>query len=398
MTGSITRRGARSWRIKFDIGRDSVTGKRQTRFHTFRGTKKEAEAERIRLLNGVNTQNYVDQSKTTVSEFLARWDRDWATDNLSAKTIERFRQLIALQIIPRLGAVKLQELKPVDVIGFYAALLREGRVRKAPKKADGEPVAPAVRGLSPTTVGQVHRVLHRALGHAVAWGLVRANVAAIAKPPKKVTEEVQILTADQVDTVLTKTKGAPLHSIIVVALGTGARRGEIMALRWRDIDFDGARARIERSLEQTKAGLRFKAPKTKCGRRNVALPAALVSELRAVWKAQQELRLALGMGKASPDDLVFSTPDGNPRKPDGVSRDWRQLVVSKKLPKVTFHALRHTHVSQLIANGTDIMTISRRIGHSSPVVTLGVYGHLFDNSDTKAASAIEASFGRLRTE
>jgi integrase len=128
------------------------------------------------------------------------------------------------------------------------------------------------------------------------------------------------------------------------------------------------------------------------------LPASVIAELRRVWKAQQELRLALGVGKASPDDLVFSTPEGEPRKPDDVSREWRQLVASRKLPKVTFHSLRHTHVSQLIAKGMDIMTISRRIGHSSPVVTLGVYGHLFDNGDAKAASAIEEAFGKLRTE
>jgi integrase len=104
------------------------------------------------------------------------------------------------------------------------------------------------------------------------------------------------------------------------------------------------------------------------------------------------------VGKASPDDLVFCTPEGGAKKPDDISRDWRQLVASRKLPKVTFHALRHRHVSQLIAKGMDIMTISRKIGHSSPVVTLGVYGHLFDNGDSLAASAIEASFGKLRTE
>ena len=108
--------------------------------------------------------------------------------------------------------------------------------------------------------------------------------------------------------------------------------------------------------------------------------------------------MALGRGKAGPDDLVFATTDGEPRKPDDISREWRQLVASRKLPRVTLHSLRHTHVSQLIAKGMDIMTISRRIGHSSPVVTLGVYGHLFDNGDSKAASAIEAAFGKLRTE
>jgi len=383
MRGNITRRGKTSWRLKIEIGRDA-NGNRKIHYETVRGKRADAERKLTDLLKSLDDRTLVDKSNVTVAEFLDRWDRDWAVDNLSPKTVERFRELIRLHIKPRIGAVKLQELKPADLAEFYATLSREGRIRGGK--------------LSPATIGQIHRIAHRAFGHAVAWAAVRTNVAAVARPPKKIAEEVQILTAEQVDAVLTETVGLPLHPIIVVALGTGARRGEIMALRWRDIDFDAGRARIERSLEQTKAGLRFKSPKTKYGRRNIALPASVITEFRSVWKAQQELRLALGMGKAAPDDLVFATPEGEPRKPDDISREWRQLVASRKLPKVTFHSLRHTHVSQLIAKGMDIMTISRRIGHSSPVVTLGVYGHLFDNGDAKAASAIEASFGKLRTE
>ena len=111
-----------------------------------------------------------------------------------------------------------------------------------------------------------------------------------------------------------------------------------------------------------------------------------MAELRDHWLAQQELRLALGMGGASPDDLVFATVEGGPRDPDDITREWRRAVKSKKLPKVTFHALRHTHVSQLIASGMDVLTISRRIGHNSPTITLSVYGDLFKNTDASAAA------------
>jgi integrase len=161
---------------------------------------------------------------------------------------------------------------------------------------------------------------------------------------------------------------------------------------WQDVDLERSQARVERSLEQTKAGLRFKSPKTKHGRRNIALPSFAVAELRAHWKAQQETRLALGIGKAPSESLVFATFDGNPRSPNALTKEWS--VVAKALGlAVTFHALRHTHASQLIASGLDVLTISRRLGHSTPTITLGVYGHLFSNTDDRAAQALDAAFG-----
>jgi integrase len=148
---------------------------------------------------------------------------------------------------------------------------------------------------------------------------------------------------------------------------------------------DGATLRIEQALEQTKrGGLVFKAPKTRYGRRTITLPPSTVAELRAHWKAQQEQRLALGLGKAPEDALVFATWDGSTRSPNAVTKEWSLAMKAIGL-KATLHSLRHTHASTLIASGLDVLTISRRLGHGSPAITLGVYGHLFKTDDRAAA-------------
>jgi integrase len=173
-------------------------------------------------------------------------------------------------------------------------------------------------------------------------------------------------------------------------LGSGARRGELLAIRLTDIDLDRASLSIERSLEQTKAGLRFKPPKTACGRRTISLPPSAVTVLCEHRRRQLELRLALGLGRAEPETLLFSEPDGSPMAPDKLSWRWRNTCVSLKLPRVSFHALRHTHASMLIASGLDVVAISRRLGHANPNVTLAVYAHLFKKDDSTAADAVEA--------
>ena len=160
-------------------------------------------------------------------------------------------------------------------------------------------------------------------------------------------------------------------------------------MQWGDVDLDGGSLRVERSVEETKAGLRLKSPKTKRGRRNITLPAETVAMLRAHKVKQMELRLVLGAGNITRETLVFSTVDSALLSPDNLSRDWRRVSAAKKLPRVSFHALRHTHASVLIASGVDILTISRRLGHSKPSVTLDTYGHLIQGADAAAAKAIE---------
>jgi integrase len=124
----------------------------------------------------------------------------------------------------------------------------------------------------------------------------------------------------------------------------------------------------------------------------------VVAELRAHWTRQQEQRLALGQGRAGDDALILAKWDGTPMSPNATTTEWARALTKLKLPLVSLHALRHTHVSQLIASGMDVLTVSRRLGHGSPTITLGVYGHLFSNSDDKAAQVIEAAFGKVLTE
>jgi integrase len=220
--------------------------------------------------------------------------------------------------------------------------------------------------------------------------VVSRNVASAISAPRVEPKEVEILSADQIALVLDRLQGHRLYPIAALALATGMRRGELLALQLGDLGLEAATLRVERSLEETAAGLRFKPPKTKHGRRSISLPAHAVAMLRAHWRQQLEHRLALGLGKPEPSTLVFSHPDGSPISPDNLSRDWRRTCRSLGLPLVMFHALRHTHASALIASGLDVVKISRRLGHSSPLVTLRTYAHLFEtSSDSAAAAAIE---------
>ena len=184
-----------------------------------------------------------------------------------------------------------------------------------------------------------------------------------------------------------------LFPVVSLALATGMRRGELLALRWQDVDFDDATVKVERSLEQTtKHGYRFKAPKTRHGLRTISVPRSTIDMLRDHRRGQLEIRMALAMGKPDKDALVFCKFDGTPLSPDHLTLRWRRAIKGK----VTFHVLRHTHASALIAAGVDIVTISRRLGHGSSAITLSVYAHLFDKKDPTAADAIEKVLGANR--
>jgi integrase len=378
MRGHIRRRGKNSFELKYDAGPDA-TGKRRIRYVNFKGDKRAAQLELARLIAEHAAGASIDPLKITVGDFLNRWDRDFASVNLTPKTRERHLQLIRNQINPTIGPVPLQKLRPMHLSGLYSKLQTEA-------------------GLASRTVGHVHRLLHRALGHAATWGLAQQNVAALVKPPKVNATEITILSQEQVERLLRHAQGRTLRPILALALATGARRGELVALRIKDFNPDAKTIRIERSLEQTKAGLRFKPPKTRHGKRTISIPPFIVAELRAHIAKTQESRLALGLGRASRDELLFPRWDGEVRSPHWLTQKFALAMAALKIEGVTLHSLRHTHASQLIASGMDVLTISRRLGHGSPAITLAVYGHLFGNTDAKAAEIMEAAFGELGTD
>jgi integrase len=371
MKGNLTRRGKTSWRLKFDTGRDPITGRRITKFVTLRGAKAQAQAEATRIIATAAIGEHVDPSRETVGAFIERWLRDWADSSVSNKTWTRYAQLLRKHLANRLGSVPIQKLRAADLQAVYAAMAEEG--------------------LADRTRLHLHRVVHRMLGHALQWGVVTRNVATMVDAPRVRAHEIEVLTPAKVKAVLEKLRGRSLYPIASIALATGMRRGELLALRWQDVDLDGATLKVERALEQTKrGGLLFKPPKTRYGRRTIALPPSTVAELRAHRKSQAEQRLALGLGKAPDDALVFATWDGSTRSPNALTKEWSLAMKAAGL-KATFHSLRHTHASTLIASGLDVLTISRRLGHGSPAITLGVYGHLF-KPDDRAAAIMESVF------
>jgi integrase len=192
----------------------------------------------------------------------------------------------------------------------------------------------------------VHRCLHKALIVAVEWNLLARNPAAIAKPPKVQAREIEIITVEQAQKLLRCLRGRALYPIIMLALATGMRRGELLALRWCDVDLDAGTAQVARSLEQTKAGLRFKEPKTKHGRRSIKFSASVVAELKAHWKQQQERRLKLGQGRAVEGDLVFPSWDGTVRSPNATTRGARSggiQVAGDQSACPPAHACEPTH-------------------------------------------------------
>lgn len=373
MTGTITRRGTRSWRIKYDLPR--ADGQRRTAYKTVKGTKKDAERELRAILHRADKGIAIDPSKITVAEYLDTWLDDVAPQTVALKALERYRGLARNQIKPHLGTIELQKLRPADVSSWLHKLVN-------------------LTTLSTRSIRHAHGVLRTALNHAAAIEIIERNVASIIKPPTQERTEIEILTADQVADALAKTEGLSLYPIIALAIGTGARRGEIAALRWSDLNLDAATVRIERSLEHTKDGIRVKPPKTAAGRRTVSLPSLTVQALRDHRRQQLELRIALGAGALPPDTPVFGNIEGDWPNPYSITDRWRDAVKNRKLPKVTFHALRHSHASALIAAGLDVVSVSRRLGHASPVLTLGTYSHLFENNDDKAAAAIDAALSK----
>ncbi len=374
MRGTITRRGKKSWRIKYDLPRDPETQERRIAYKTVKGTRKEAEKEKRRLMTAVDKGVHVDPSALTVAAYMDQWLADVAPASVSPKSLEQYRSLSRIQIKPHLGTLQLQKLRPADIAAWHQALGKTG--------------------ISVRSIQHAHGVLRTALAHAAAVEILERNVATFIRPPKTVRTEVEILNAEQIADALRKLEGHPIYPIAAVAIGTGARRGEIAALRWSDIDLDAATVRIERSLEQVKGSVRVKSPKTAAGRRTVSLPAFAVDALRDHRRQTLELRLRLGIGALPGDAPVFGNIEGNTITPFYITTSWRRAVRSRGLPKITFHSLRHSHASALIAAGVDVVTVSKRLGHASPALTLSTYSHLFTNSDDKAAAAIDAALSK----
>jgi integrase len=376
-SGNVRERGPGRWEIRAPLPPDPVTGRRKIHSETIRGDKRTAERRLRAVLTEIDQGTRVAPGWTTVREFLLESIEAWhSSGRISARTYEDYRAIAEAYVIKHLGHVELTKLDTRIIEAWHVTLRQKGGRRG---------------GVSARTIGHAHRLVVQMLGRAEKHNLVPRNVARLEKPPKIKAAEMRILTADEIDQTLARLEGDSFHLPVLVTLFTGLRRSELLALKWRHVDLDGAVLQVDDTLEELRDGsITVKRPKTDAGIRKVSLPAVVVDALRQHRVEQLER----AFGRARPD-LLFPGTDGGYQSPRAFSMRWCRTVARLGLPDIHWHTTRHTHVSMLIDAKIDIVMLAKRVGHAGPDVTLRVYAHLFRKDDRAVAEAIDlALFSR----
>ncbi len=376
MKGHIVKRGEDTWSLVFDLGRGE-DGKRKQKWVTVRGTKREAEKELARLLHEAHTGTFVEPSRMTLAEYLEYWLENYAQTKVSPKTFESYAEFIRLYIIPKLGQHKLAKLQVAHIQSYYTQMLTSGRLKRA-------------GGLSAQSVLHQHRILRQALQQAVKWQFLGRNPADAVVAPRPDHREMRALTDRETAQLLKAAEGTRLYMPILLAITTGLRRGELLGLRWADMDLSTGVLSVRQSLGRTRSGMAFKPPKTAKSRRTVTLPAFVIEALERHRAVQNEERRLLG-GAYQDQDLVAAEPDGQPQSPGALSRAFSKLIIAKRLPQVRFHDLRHSHATQLLKQGVHPKIVSERLGHSTIGLTLDTYSHVLPGMQEEAAKRVDTA-------
>jgi integrase len=364
--GSITQLGDGRWqaRVTLDGGRrKAYYGK----------TRLEVQQKLSAALHDRDRGVPVVGEKQTLANYVPGWVQS-LKHTMKPRSWQRCEELTRIHILPALGKLRLSRLQPQDLQQLYTAKLDAG--------------------LSPTTVRYIHMTVRGALAEAERTGLVPRNVARLVKPPRKQQEEMRVLDSDEVNRLLEAARGDRLECLYVVAVHTGARLGELLALRWKDVSLDRASVSIQATLQKTRDGFAFAPPKSARSRRHIDLTPTAVAALRQHRKRQVEERLAVGAAWDGQHDLVFCTQLGQPLSGIHILRyQFHPLLERAGLPCIRFHDLRHTHATLLLGRGVNPKIVSERLGHSTVAITLDLYSHVLPTMQQMATGALEAALG-----
>ncbi len=324
--------------------------------------------ELAKLDNGVSTLN---SGKETLGAFLTRW-LDTMKGTLSPRTVEGYETIIK-RVIPRIGNIQLKKLGPADIQGYIATVLGEkGRY-------DGK------GGLSAQTATHYVRLLHKCLRDAMAWGLIPRNPCDLVSAPRAKSKGLNIMTEDEIKAFLAAAQVTDYHALFHLFLYTGARRSEILALRWCDFDPKQCKLSISRSLHRLHdRKIEVQPTKTATGKRTIDLDLITVELLQRHKEKMFAQSLELGI-VLKETDLIFCHYDGSPLLPDTISHAWSKLTKKLGIQARNLHLARHTHASLMLKQGTDYKTIQTRLGHSTPTVTLNIYSHAVAGLQREAA-------------
>ena len=369
MKGHIRERSPGHWAIVIDVS-DSQGGKRKQRWHSFKGTKRQAQIECARLIAELQNGTAVEPSRMTVADFFERWI-EHMRGQVSPRSHERYAEIARKNLAPLLGALTLTKLQPAHISQAYAKALASGR-------RDGS------GGLSARTVTHMHRVLREALQQAVRWQLLARNPADAVKPPKVERKQMNVLDTDAAVAMIEAARESPLFVPILLGIRCGLRRGEVVALR----DLERGQISVVASAEQTEQGVREKEPKNGKGR-TIVLSATEVEELRTHRARQAEGLLALGV-RLTDDHHVVTRADGQPLQPRSLTHAFVKFVRQHGF-QIRLHDLRHSHATHMLASGVHPKIAQERLGHSSVGITLDLYSHVLPGMQAEAVSKVDAA-------
>jgi integrase len=382
MRGSTRKRG-NTWTALWDISPDPKTGaRRQTSKGGF-PTRKAAEAHITTVVGQVNTGTYVPPAKMTLAVYLEQW-LDVQRTRLRPATWESYSAVLNGRVVPELGSLALQQVTTAHVDALYAKLLREGR-------SDGK------GGLSARSVRYTHTILRRAFKDAARKQLVSRDPTDAADPPSATAAKAKTMrtwSAEELGRFLGAVADDRLFAAWRIAATTGMRRGEVLGLRWRDVDLDAARASVAQTKIEGKGAPRDSTPKGGRGR-SIALDAGTVAALRDHRKAQVAERMMLGPGWQD-TDLVFCREDGSPIWPRSFSRAFARHAKDAGLPAIRLHDLRHTWATLALGAGVHPKLVQERLGHAAISITLDVYSHAIPAMHEDAADRVAALFTAAR--
>jgi integrase len=362
--GTIFRRKDGRWCASLYV---VTTRSRRKRTHLYGKTRTEVREKMTALQRDMDRGVRMPEEKWSVEDYLGHWLEDVVKPNRAPKTYQGYELVARLHIVPAIGRKRLRSLGVADIRDLIGQLEEQGMT---------------TRGIQ-----QVHAVLRNALQSAMRDEVIVRNVAKLVHVKTPRYEVGRGLGADQARTLLNGARSDRLHALYVLAVYLGLRRGELLGLRWQDVDLEKETLEVRHTLQRVAGELRFMPPKTRTSRRTVPLPQPCVEALRTHRVGQGKERLAAGC-RWIDEDMVFASRVGTPIEPDNLSRSWYQVRRVLGDPPPRFHDLRHTCVSLLLAEGAPPHIVQQIVGHSAIDVTMTIYAHASLDEKRKALSSL----------
>jgi integrase len=369
MAGQITKRGENTWYVRIFLGKDA-NGKRKHFNKTIHGTKKDAQKFLTAKLREKDLGTFIEPNSMALSEYLEKWLNEIAKPRLRESTFTQYVYMVKRYINKQLGSIKLSDLKAFQVQKLYGQLQE--------------------KALSPRTIRYCHNVLSSALKQAVKWQMINQNVCSLCELPKMQKTEMKCFTPTETTKFLQTARDDKFFVTFFLALETGCRPEEYLALQWKDIDFDNKALSVRRAINLKKGGgFVFAEPKTNRSRRSIPLSDSLLAELKKHRRKQLEEKMKLGQDYQN-YDLVFASEIGTPYDIKNLrDRNFKKIIEKADLPKIRLYDLRHTTATLLLSAGENPKVVSERLGHASIVLTLDTYSHVLPTMQKEATNKLE---------